>query len=261
MINQIKCIGLDTPLADAVNKLFKREVKSFDIAHQLRYIQYLCCGNVDKLRQALDEIDKAVEDWKGRYFMSEYKRKWETDMDKEESDDIFFAERQYRESGKTELTADFLYNEIERYGFIDEQHCRAVETAWHFGDLEFLRTQWEDSVLEQIRSLRGIITDILVTAPEPPRDRVQMTNRPLKKIEDYPEIFNLEICCELTGYSKNTIYKLTSKNEIPCSRAGKNGRLLKFKRDEIVEWMLAQRQETKDEFIKRMGEELASRLQ
>ena len=51
---------------------------------------------------------------------------------------------------------------------------------------------------------------------------------------------------------KDTIYKRTRTREIPCHRSGTNGRKLVFKRDEIVAWMTARKQETKDEFIKRM---------
>lgn len=66
--------------------------------------------------------------------------------------------------------------------------------------------------------------------------------------------------CLFTNYAKDTIYKWTRTREIPCHRSGTNGRKLVFKRDEIVAWMTARKQETKDEFIKRMESQLAARL-
>lgn len=89
--------------------------------------------------------------------------------------------------------------------------------------------------------------------------RKQKTNRPLKRIEDYPEMFGIDVCSELIGQSKHTIYKLTSHKEIPCYRA-ESGRILRFKRDEIITWMMAKRQETKQEFIESMELGFVARL-
>ena len=61
-------------------------------------------------------------------------------------------------------------------------------------------------------------------------------------------------------FRTHVIYKWTRTREIPCHRSGTNGRKLVFKRDEIVAWMTARKQETKDEFIKRMESQLAARL-
>lgn len=84
------------------------------------------------------------------------------------------------------------------------------------------------------------------------RNRTTERQKRAKRIEDYPEVFDITLCCELTNYAKDTIYKWTRTREIPCHRSGTNGRKLVFKRDEIVAWMTARKQETKDEFIKRM---------
>lgn len=81
------------------------------------------------------------------------------------------------------------------------------------------------------------------------RNRTTERQREPKRIEDYPEVFDITLCCELTNYAKDTIYKWTRTREIPCHRSGTNGRKLVFKRDEIVAWMTARKQETKDEFI------------
>ena len=98
----------------------------------------------------------------------------------------------------------------------------------------------------------GIIVSMLGTVPTTPETEPQNAKREPKRIEDYPEVFDITLYCELTNYAKDTIYKWTRTREIPCHRSGTNGRKLVFKRDEIVAWMTARKQETKDEFIKRM---------
>lgn len=162
-------------------------------------------------------------------------------------------------SGKIALSVDYLYESIAKYGFINEHHQDAVESACFYHDIEFLRKEWEYLVLAPIMSLRDVVCNMLGVACDIPKSESQTSSRPLKRIEDYPEIFGLGICCELTGYAKHTIYKWTRTKEIPCHRSGANGRKLVFKRDEIVEWLTARKQETKDEFIKRKESELASR--
>ena len=165
-----------------------------------------------------------------------------------------------QKEGKTGLVADFLYNSIAQYGFINEHHRDAIESAWMFHDMEFLQQQWEYYALAQIRSLRAVIVSMLGTVPTIPETEPQNAKREPKRIEDYPEVFDITLCCELTNYAKDTIYKWTRTREIPCHRSGTNGRKLVFKRDEIVAWMTARKQEAKDEFIKRMESQLAARL-
>ena len=62
---------------------------------------------------------------------------------------------------KVHLTVDYLYNAIEKIGFINELHGDAIECAWQNNDIEFLRTQWEDLALDQIRALQAIINGML----------------------------------------------------------------------------------------------------
>lgn len=100
---------------------------------------------------------------------------------------------------------------------------------------------------------------MLGTVPSEGKGEKQKNNRPLKRMEDYPEVFGIDICSELIGQSKHTIYKLTSHKEIPCYRA-ESGRILRFRRDEIIAWMIAKRQETKQEFIESMELGFAARL-
>lgn len=46
----------------------------------------------------------------------------------------------------------------------------------------------------------------------------------------------------LTGWTKNHIYKMTSKNVIPYYRP--NGKTIFFKKQEIEDWLLSNRQNT-----------------
>ncbi len=259
MVAKINYIGDGTPLDEAIERLLQRRIGMFTPIRQTCYLQRLCYGNKERLQHVLDIIDKAVNEWRDRYFISECRR-ISPHMSSADIEDLCMADKLHNEEGKTELTADSLYGGIEKYGFINDLHRAAIETAWKFDDLEFLRSQWEDAVLEQIRSLRDIANGMLGTYPTRIQNGQQNTNRPLKRIEDYPEVFGMDVCCLLTGYSKNTIYKLTTKNEIPCYRVGENRRKLTFRREEIVEWILSRRQETKEEFVQRMDEQITARI-
>ena len=255
---KINFISSTTPLDEAIGKLLQRRINMFTPVRQTSYIQSLCNGDKDKLQQELVKIDNAISEWQDKYYISEC-RYINYNMNNTEIEDACITDKLYNEEGKIELTADFLYGEIKKYGFINELHHTAIETACYFNDLIFLRSQWEDVVLEQIRSLRNIIKDMLDTCQPKIQNGQKKSNRSLKRIEDYPEVFDLDTCCSFTGYSKNSIYKLTAKNEIPFFRAGENGRKLIFKREEITEWILKRRQETKEEFIERMDGHLAAR--
>ena len=58
-------------------------------------------------------------------------------------------------------------------------------------------------------------------------------------------ILTLEEVAKYTNYSKSYIYKLTSRREIPCYKP--NGKQLYFKRTEIEEWLLTNRNKTNQE--------------
>ena len=229
------------------------------------YVKRLTNGNKTKLKQALNEVDEAINQWRNGFFISTYDeklsavRQGKLNMDSQELEDIYNEETYLQKEGKTGLVADFLYNSIAQYGFINEHHRDAIESAWLFHDMEFLQQQWEYYALAQIRSLREIICTMLGTVPSEGKGEKQKNNRPLKRMEDYPEVFGIDICSELIGQSKHTIYKLTSHKEIPCYRA-ESGRILRFRRDEIIAWMMAKRQETKQEFIESMELGFAARL-
>lgn len=59
-------------------------------------------------------------------------------------------------------------------------------------------------------------------------------------------VLNIEECARLTGLSKSYLYKLTSSKKIPHYTA-MGGKLLSFKREEILNWMTSHRVATIDE--------------
>lgn len=253
------------PLGGLIDKSLRGEACTAHKEWLRAYVKGLTKGNKAKLQQVLNEVDEAINQWRDSYFISTYEekiaavRQGKVNIDNRELEEVYNEEACLQKEGKTGLVADFLYEAIAKYGFINEHHRDAIESAWLFHDMEFLRMQWEYYALAQIRSLREVICSMLGVVPTTVENVQQTTNRPPKRIEDYPEVFGIELCCELTNYAKDTIYKWTRTREIPCHRSGTNGRKLVFKRDEIVEWLTARKQETKEEFIKRMETELAAK--
>ncbi len=253
------------PLSDVIKILLKGEERELHERDLLGYVENLARGGKEALQQALKEVETAITGWNDSYFISTYEKR--VDQFKQGKlnrapgylDDLFFKEDLLIKEGKVGLTVDYLYNAIEKLGFIDGNHQDAVTSAWALDDIEFLKTQWEDLALGQIRALRAIIKDALKTVSPKVSDEVQNANRPQKQLAEYPEVFGVGVCCEMTGYKKNTVYKLTARGDMPCCRSGNYGRKLVFRREDIFAWMTARRQETNDEFITRMDERLAAR--
>ncbi|MCI6414217.1 MAG: helix-turn-helix domain-containing protein [Butyricimonas virosa] len=95
---------------------------------------------------------------------------------------------------------------------------------------------------------------------------VQLTTAELKKIiseaikEERPdntsntlkEVFGLDEFCEMTGYSKQTAYKLVHERKVPFYKPEHGGRKILFKRKEVEEWLTATRVATLDEFCDEM---------
>lgn len=71
-----------------------------------------------------------------------------------------------------------------------------------------------------------------------------------------PEIFGLDSVCELTGYSKATIYAKTSRNEIPHFK--RDNKLL-FRKADILAWMTANPVETIEEHSMKLDDKLTNR--
>ena len=66
-------------------------------------------------------------------------------------------------------------------------------------------------------------------------------------------ILTTEGVCELTGYSKAYIYKLTCLGQIPYYKP--NGKKIFFIESEIVDWLTRNCEVTLDEAIENMDEE------
>mgnify|MGYP003015986270 CR=1 FL=1 len=64
------------------------------------------------------------------------------------------------------------------------------------------------------------------------------------------DIIGIDEVCKITGLSRSTIYKKTSNHEIPFYKSTLSKRsFLRFRRSEIVNWMLRHRIGTIDEFL------------
>ena len=182
-------MAINMPLGGLIDKSLKGEAR---FAHEewLRtYVKRLTNGNKTKLKQALNEVDEAINQWRDGFFISTYDeklsavRQGKLNMDSQELEDVYNEETYLQKEGKTGLVADFLYNSIAQYGFINEHHRDAIESAWMFHDMEFLQQQWEYYALVQIRSLRAVIVSMLGTVPTIPETEPQNAKRePKRKI-------------------------------------------------------------------------------
>ena len=70
----------------------------------------------------------------------------------------------------------------------------------------------------------------------------------MSNAEPVPELMDTAEVATLTGYSKSTIYQLTSTHQIPFHRPAHGGRKIVFKRSEILAWMQAEKIQTIDEY-------------
>ena len=152
-----------------------------------------------------------------------------------------------------------MYAAISSKGFINDYHHDAMEKALDNNDVRYLKTDWENMMLAQIRSFKDVIIGRLEVASVKPIIDKQSVVRVLKKLNDYPEVLDVMLCSEFLGVSIHKLYKLTSAHEIPFYRSKGNGRKLSFKRDEVYEWRMAHRQETNEEYVNEMNERLAAR--
>ena len=73
-------------------------------------------------------------------------------------------------------------------------------------------------------------------------DRSDKTSNTLK------EVFGLDEFCEMTGYSRQTAYKLVHERKVPFYKPEHGGRKILFKRKDVEEWLTATRVATLDEF-------------
>lgn len=86
-----------------------------------------------------------------------------------------------------------------------------------------------------VGDLKNIITCII-------RERLHATESVVSK--EFLDVFETSqmICMPV-----ETIYKYVGQSLIPCIR---NGRRIKFNRNDIVEWMNARKQKTREEILK-----------
>lgn len=56
-----------------------------------------------------------------------------------------------------------------------------------------------------------------------------------QQLRRYPEKVNIEQAAEITGYSKNSLYQMHSRGQIPC--AIKVGSKLMFRTSELQKWV------------------------
>lgn len=258
-------IETDMPLSSLIEKLLRGEAAEFHDEDFRTYVDSGVGNNHELLQQALNEIEDAIDNWKCSYFISVYDervnayRTGTTQWTSQDLDDLFVEEECLRKEGKIALTVDYLYDEIEKIGFVNEHHCDAMDMARLNNDIDFLKSQWEDLALAQIRSLEGIVKQMLSIVSIEPKTEKQKSNRPEKQPIDPPEVFGVDVCCEITGYKKNTVYKLIHENQIPCFRPGDNGRKVMFRREEIYQWMTKRKQESTQEYIEFMDKRLLAR--
>ena len=170
-------MAINMPLGGLIDKSLKGEAH---FAHEewLRtYVKRLTNGNKTKLKQALNEVDEAINQWRDGFFISTYDeklsaiRQGKLNMNSQELEDIYNEETYLQKGGKIGLVADFLYNSIAQYGFINEHHRDAIESAWLFHDMEFLQQQWEIIpkclILHFVVSLRTMQRTLFTSGPVP----------------------------------------------------------------------------------------------
>lgn len=73
-----------------------------------------------------------------------------------------------------------------------------------------------------------------------------------KKQDQLSNIIDINQVAEITGYKKNTIYRLVHERKIPFHKAVHGGRKLIFYRIEIDEWLKGKKPESSEEYCERM---------
>ena len=149
------------PLGSLINKLLRGEADEWCETDFGFYLESLTHGDKKELEQVLETVDEAIVNWKSFSFISHYEDKikeWEEGKcSMDEVDELYFEEESWRKEGKRLLTAETLYAAISSRGFINDYHHDAMEKALDNNDVRYLKTDWENMVLAQIRSLQDVI--------------------------------------------------------------------------------------------------------
>ncbi len=86
--------------------------------------------------------------------------------------------------------------------------------------------------------------------------RVISATNPKPVAKPQSDTLSIDDLVDITGYKKNTIYRLVHDRKIPFRKPLHGGRKLVFLRPEIEEWMKGQKPQNTDEYINQMEEEL-----
>lgn len=91
--------------------------------------------------------------------------------------------------------------------------------------------------------------------------RVISSTNPKPSAKPKTETLSIDDLVDLTGYKKNTLYRLVHDRKIPFRKPMHGGRKLVFLRSEIDEWMKGKKPETIDEFCTQMENDLLKKHQ
>lgn len=86
--------------------------------------------------------------------------------------------------------------------------------------------------------------------------RVISATNPKPVVKPRRDTLSIDELVDLTGYKKNTLYRLVHDRKIPFRKPMHGGRKLVFLRSEIEEWLKGRKPQSADEFIDQMEEEL-----
>ena len=139
----------DMSLCDVITMSLKGEERELHERDLLSYVENLSRGGKEALRQALKEVETAITGWDDSYFISTYEKRVDEfkqgklNRDPGYLDDLFFKEDLLIKEGKVGLTVDYLYNAIEKFGFIDGNHQDAVTNDTALEDIKSIKSQGE----------------------------------------------------------------------------------------------------------------------
>lgn len=213
----------------------------------------------EERKEILKELNMVIDEWRSSFALSLVDYSAGNCTMVAEYDELYYTDEDNRKNGMKIMGRDELLEAIEHIGYLNGYHEDAINMAWYAYDMDFLYKQWEDLKLEQIREFKEELERKYTPMSPSSFNRQNGTNKEYRQTATHPLVFGIEVCSTITGYSTSTLYKLTSKNAIPCHRAGSNGRKLFFKLDEILDWLTAREQETIDDYINKMDKSLNSK--
>jgi excisionase family DNA binding protein len=91
--------------------------------------------------------------------------------------------------------------------------------------------------------------------------RVISSTNPKPSAKPKSETLSIDDLVDLTGYKKNTLYRLVHDRKIPYRKPMHGGRKLVFLRSEIEEWMKGKKPQSIDDFCSQMENKLLNKHQ